>query len=113
MSRNMYTFRNGLTHIFYGSDHTLGYFVDVVDDRYASCSVDEQGEGFIMEWSRLFGFTTNLIEAVKEDFNDLPFLEIEENLLPKVNDFLKKLVLEGVELTAAIPHIPNPEDSSL
>lgn len=50
-----------------GNDHAIGKFIDITDRRYAGCPDDEQGEGYILEWSQLFGFTTNLIGATPED----------------------------------------------
>ena len=55
------------THIYSGNDHMLGFFFDVTDDRFAGSKEDEQGEGYLLEWSTTFGFSTNLIEATEED----------------------------------------------
>ena len=46
--------------IIYGKDHSIGNFVDITDSRFANSKDDEQGEGYIFEWSQLFGASTNL-----------------------------------------------------
>lgn len=51
----------------FGSDHALGKFIDITDRRWAKSGKDEQGEGYVLEWSTLFGISTNLIGATLED----------------------------------------------
>lgn len=54
-----------------GSDHAIGRFMDITDSRYAKSGKDEQGEGYVFEYSELFGITTNLIGATEDDLFDI------------------------------------------
>jgi len=67
MSRHCIPSDHGYTRFTHGSDHVLGAFLDITDSRYAGTEDDLQGEGYLFEWSSLFGITTNLIEATIED----------------------------------------------
>ena len=69
MSRE-YTQLSPPVSVIGGSDHAIGCFIDVTDRRYADSGKDKQGEGYVMEWSELFGFTTNLIGLTKEDLSN-------------------------------------------
>lgn len=56
--------------IIRGKDHILGNFVQIQDRRYANSDKDEQGEGYVMDWDELWGFTINLIHAEIIDLHD-------------------------------------------
>ena len=58
---------NEHTTFHIGSDHALGRFKDITDSRYAAHPSDQQGEGFVFEYSELFGIGTNLIGASHRD----------------------------------------------
>lgn len=66
MSRKIIPENENVT-VITGSDHAIGGFVDVLDKRYARSTEDQQGEGYVFEWSSVFGISTNLIEATEED----------------------------------------------
>lgn len=81
MSRFNTRFEN--TIITRGTDHAVGSFVQVADGRYANSGKDEQGEGYVLDWDRLFGFSINLINAKPEDlYND-------DKLKELTNDYCK------------------------
>lgn len=67
MSRSSRNIGSGIT-IISGSDHALGEFLDIISSDYAGSSHDEQGEGFLVEWSSLFGFAQNQIGIKKSQF---------------------------------------------
>lgn len=73
---------NEYTTMVHGNDHTLGYFVDIVDNRYANSDLDEQGEGYLVEWSSEFNFSNNIIDLKFDDFKD------PQKIIDKVNYFL-------------------------
>lgn len=60
--------------IYTGDDHAIGRFLDVIDLRFAGHETDEGGEGFVFEWSDMFGITTNLIGANEAELNDIDAL---------------------------------------
>lgn len=60
----------GPVHITTGTDHAIGIFVDITDDRFAGTKDDEQGEGYVFEYSELFGITKDLIKLAPEDIID-------------------------------------------
>jgi len=85
MSRNILRVTEHIT-AYHGSDHALGSFVDIIDDRYAGHQLDVQGEGYVMEYSTRFGFGTNLIGATVED------LQTDNGvIIAKVNKFIESL----------------------
>lgn len=96
MSRESFPLDNKNTQVHRGSDHALGAFLDITDRRFASCSEDEQGEGYVMEYSTVFGFSTNLIEATVED---IKHPEATRILQEKVDKFIKSLEEKGVQLS--------------
>lgn len=61
---------NSSIHIHYGTDHAIGKFLDITDDRFAGIDADDQGEGYVFEWSEMFGITINLIGAEIEDIDN-------------------------------------------
>lgn len=69
MSRHNLPF-NEHTTIHSGSDHAIGRFIDIADSRYAGHISDVQGEGYVFEWSEMFGISTNLIGATEGDLKD-------------------------------------------
>lgn len=71
---------NQTTTVVTGNDHAIGQFLQVQDVRYARSNKDDQGEGYILEYDTMFGFTTNLVGATKEDipFNDNRIIELTE-----------------------------------
>jgi hypothetical protein len=62
---------NETTQIVRGSDHALGYFIDIKDKRYANSGLDEQGEGYLVEWSTIFGFSQNKIGILQGELKDM------------------------------------------
>ncbi len=77
---------NETTEFIHGSDHALGAFLDITDSRFAKSGKDEQGEGYVFEWSSLFGITTNLIGATMEDLE-----HSQERMQELVDNFCKTL----------------------
>lgn len=59
-----------VTVITRGFDHALGPFVQVCDGRWAVSPKDIQGEGFVLDYDKLFGFGINLIGATEDDLLD-------------------------------------------
>lgn len=77
---------NEHTTVITGHDHALGHFIDIIDKRYANTPLDEQGEGYVFEWSQFLGITTNLIKAEPEDVQDeYRLLELTELFILKNN----------------------------
>lgn len=70
------------TRFNYGTDHAIGRFLDITDRRFAGTKDDQQGEGYLLEWSDLFGISTNLIGATVEDLKD------QTKLIQLVESFL-------------------------
>lgn len=68
-----------------GTDHAVGQFLQLSDQRYSQSSEDIQGEGYVLDWDQLFGFNINLIGAKLEDLKD------SAKLLELCNDFAKDL----------------------
>ena len=85
MSRNIKQL-NDTINIIQGSDHAIGYFIDITDSRYTKSGKDSQGEGYIMEWCQNFGFTNNKIGADVED------LASEERIIELANNFTDTLL---------------------
>jgi len=73
------------TRLIWGNDHVLGKFLDIIDVRYAGTEQDEQGEGYLFEWSTLFGISTNLIGLTEESMKD------EKQILQAVEIYLTKI----------------------
>ena len=73
------------TDVHYGGDHAIGTFIDITDRRYANSGKDEQGEGYIVEWSEKFGFNTNLIGITAEELRN------SSDTIRLVNKFIGKL----------------------
>jgi hypothetical protein len=74
------------TSVVSGNDHAIGQFIDVTDSRYANSDLDEQGEGYLVEWSTLFGFTQNKIGITIEQLKASPEVVVEI-----VNKFIGEL----------------------
>ena len=70
MSRERMPTHNGKIEIVRGSDHVVGNFVQVFDERYAGHEDDETGEGLVFDCDELFGMSVNLIGATMNDVND-------------------------------------------
>jgi len=71
--------------INFGWDATLGSFVDIIDKRYVNIGKDEQGEGYLVEWTKIWGFTQNKIGIKQEELKNGK--RIEE----LINKFLETL----------------------
>jgi hypothetical protein len=71
MSRRL-TGLNPDINVVMGSDHAVGNFFQVQDERYTKSGKDEQGEGYVVDWDSLFGFSVNLIGITEDDFGDRP-----------------------------------------
>lgn len=69
------------TTIFHGTDDALGYFSDVWDSR----AVTDDDEGFVCEWSRLFGYSNNQIQLENDEISDPAFI------IQRVNEYFNKL----------------------
>ena len=69
MSRRIHNINNNIS-VAYGADHMLGQFIDIMDRRYAESGKDEQGEGYIVEWSEAFKFSQNQIGITLEGLKD-------------------------------------------
>ena len=69
MSRNIMRVTDEIT-IISGGDNALGRFLDITDSRYANSGKDEQGEGYVFEWSENLGITTNLLKINRKVFID-------------------------------------------
>lgn len=54
MSRNSLQIGENII-VVYGNDHAIGTFIDIIDLRFEGHQDDHQGEGFVAEWSELFG----------------------------------------------------------
>lgn len=54
MSRNIVNIGENII-VAYGNDHAIGRFIDIIDLRFEGHQDDYQGEGFVAEWSGLFG----------------------------------------------------------
>jgi len=79
-----------------GSDPAIGYFFDVQDKRFANSGRDEQGEGFVCEFSTMFGIYNNKAGLTMAD------LEMgEEVIIEKCNKFIERL--ESGELDEEYP----------
>lgn len=89
MSRLVFT-PNEHTTFISGNDHAIGPFLDITDKRFANSGKDRLGEGFIMEWSEMFGFSNNLIGATVGDLEDVVKLQA------KVEIFIH-LLIAGLE----------------
>ncbi len=84
MSRHT-TRLNDTTQVHSGGDHALGRFIDITDSRYADSGKDEQGEGYLVEWSQLFGFSQNQIGIKVEELPD------RERIFELVDAFVDRL----------------------
>lgn len=90
LANSMYVDKNGElkeqnTIIAFGSDHALGRFIDILDRRYAGTTFDPQGEGYLVEWSDLFGFHQNKIGIKIEELSN------EELIFEKVDKYLTSI----------------------
>lgn len=68
------------TNIIRGSDHAVGQFVQVVDSRYND---DPSGEGYLVDYDQLFGFSYNVINLPKSELYN------NESILRYVNKFFE------------------------
>lgn len=87
MSRNTERLTSTIT-CYYGDDHAIGSFIDIVDSRYEDHPDDDTGEGFLMEWCQMFGFMTNKIGVSVDDLKDTNVL------IQKVEAFIETLDLD-------------------
>ena len=80
MSRNPSRLTEDIV-IVRGNDHISGYFVQIMDKRYARSGKDQQGEGYVLDWDEAFGFTTNYINAQIIDLHDdMKLIELANNI---------------------------------
>lgn len=70
MSRNTLSTQSKFVDITTGKDHAIGKFIQIQDRRYSQSDKDDQGEGYVLDWDEMFGFTINLINATLEDLKD-------------------------------------------
>ena len=66
MSRNITTLTDNISTV-HGEDKFLGFFFDIIDERYDG---DPSGEGYLVEWSSMFGFSQNKIGIDADEFRD-------------------------------------------
>lgn len=83
MSRNTQTPNENIS-IHSGSDHAVGWFIQISDKRFAGTPQDHQGEGYVLDYDR-FGFGTNLIGATEKDLGDI------DKLMELTEAFIKTL----------------------
>lgn len=84
MSRDVIKINENIS-IATGTDHAIGRFIDVMDKRYANSGKDYQGEGYVMEYSTMFKFGTNLIGLTEED---IPLSN--ERIIEACDEFAKR-----------------------
>lgn len=72
--------------VHHGTDHALGSFWDLTDDRYAGHPKDPQGEGYIFEYSKKFGISTNLADLTLREATYLTNRAIQ-----KIDNFIESL----------------------
>ena len=84
MSRNTKIINDDIT-IYFGNDHAIGLFLDVSDNRYAKSGKDEEGEGYVFEYSEMFKTSINKIKATIEEVKN------EKVLIKKCNEFIRSL----------------------
>lgn len=90
MSRNTNNVNDHI-NINHGTDHALGAWFDVTDARYAGTEQDRQGEGYVLEHSSSFGFTTNLIGLTVEDLQNKTTADQNKIIIEKCNAFISTL----------------------
>jgi len=85
--------------IWYGEDHAIGKWLDITDERFAMSGKDEQGEGYVFEWSEKFPKGTNLINyqlpkgfKLTDDGEDSQFMA---DIIIKCNAFISYLYNEN------------------
>lgn len=71
--------------LYSGNDMILGKFLDITDSRFAGSEQDKQGEGYLFEWSEVFGISTNLIGLTEKSMKD------EKQILHAVESYLTKI----------------------
>jgi len=84
---------NDNTDIIQGTDCAIGYFIDITDKRFAQSGKDWQGEGYLVEWNSMTGFTNNRINLRDTELRDI------EQINRKIEIFLSEtlLTMEDVE----------------
>lgn len=80
------------TDFVYGPDAIVGKYVQISDRRFAGHPLDGTGEGYILDWDEMLGFTTNLIGATEEEVKSANG-SVEPKLLPKVEAFIQSLMI--------------------
>jgi len=90
MSRQWERVTDDIT-IYFGTDHALGLWLDITDKRYAVSEQDEQGEGYVYEYSQKFGVSTNLVELTMEEID----FHNRATVIEKCNLFINKLHQEN------------------
>lgn len=81
MSRNTQEIAPGIK-IHYGSDHAIGRFLDITCSAYAQSDLDEQGEGYVVEYCDMFKFSQNQIGIAFEDLGN------KTKIIELVNKFI-------------------------
>jgi len=98
MSRNKKVLTANIT-IWYGNDHAIGKWLDITDDRFARSGKDEQGEGYVFEWSEMFPKGTNHINyQFPKGFmltNDGEDSQQMAEIIQKCNEFINILYNEN------------------
>jgi len=94
MSRNSKNITPSIT-IWYGEDHAIGKWFDVTDNHFAMSGKDEQGEGYVFEWSELFPKGTNHINYQMPDNFNFDNEDHVTDLIMKCNAFINILYNEN------------------
>ena len=81
--------REAYTTYIMGNDPILGMFLQITDYRYQTSGKDDQGEGYVLDWDGLCGFSVNLINATEKDIHTGP-----EKLQELVETFIRLMELE-------------------
>ncbi len=75
------------TNYIGGRDHALGEFLQITDERFRTSGKDLQGEGYVLDWDALCGFSVNEIKATLADIESGP-----ERLQELVEIFITSLL---------------------
>lgn len=74
-----------------GTDHVLGYFIQIVDLEFVGYEKDFSGDGYVFDWDMMFG--TSISSLVDEKGN--PYRPSREDKSATIIDFLKKTLASG------------------
>jgi len=95
MARNLLKINSDIT-VVHGADQALGYFIDVIDIRFAEFDTGS-GEGFVFEWSSRLGCSKDILGL---DLADLSEKYLRKVLPDLCNEKLKFLKMGREKLSA-------------